>query len=177
MRPRFPNGDAIDYDLQLFEEIVEPIDRRLGSVQALIRRDPEFADMTDIYDVSDHLIGVVLAAAQAYLVTAARYHRIDKSQVLSIGPTHSSGQSIARLVNHGANFWKHADEWDWDVSDPRREAILSAFRAVGIDHADRAPLSCLLIAVVGDPQARLRDLVPLVDAWRAALESAYPDRD
>jgi len=177
MRLRFPNGEGIDYDLQLFEEIVEPIDRRLGTVQALIGRNPEFADMTDAHDVAEHLIGVVLAAAQAYFVTAARYHGISKSQVLPMGPTHPSGHSIARLINHGANFWKHADEWDWDSSDPRREAILSAFRAVGIDHAERVPLSCLLIAVVGDRRARLRDLVPLMDGWRAALEAAHPDCD
>ena len=80
---------------------------------------------------------------------------------------------MVELVNHGANFWKHADEWDYDLPDGRRDRILDAFAQVGMAQDDIS-LYRLLVQVTGSDHPRLLGLSPVLERWRDALEEVFP---
>jgi hypothetical protein len=77
------------------------------------------------------------------------------------------------LICHGANFWKHADEWDYDAPDARQRRILEAFAKVGMA-ADDISLYGLLAQITDSDRPRLLSLSPILQQWRDALEEAFP---
>lgn len=172
MRLKFPDG-WLDYDLNLFMDIARPLDREIESLFDVIKNDWEWADMLDYPLTIEQLLGVGLAAAQVYLTSAMREQKAPRKDALSLGPRHPCGHTIAQLVNYGANFWKHGDEWDYDLPDKRRDAILRAFAVVGIPE-DHWKLLELIPKITGGTQPRLADLQPLLEEWRLALDEAFP---
>jgi len=170
VRLEFPDG-WLDFDLQLVQELLHALpERLLPIVQSL---DPEFADMIGDYDSADQLVGVAFATAQVYIGSAARRHRVTKDKALSVGREHSSGATLVQMINHGANFWKHADEWDWQSPDKRRTVIVDMLERVGVSEDDYV-LSSLLAKLLEPEAIDLRRLGPLLEQWRQALELAYP---
>jgi hypothetical protein len=135
--------------------------------------DFSLADSLDYPLRYEHLLGVGLVAAQLYLVGVAEERGAPRRQALSIGPRHASGIALVDLINHGANYWKHADEWDYEAPDARRDRILDAFAKVGMADDDIS-LYGLLAQVVGSDQPRLLDLSPILEQWRDALDEAFP---
>ncbi len=98
---------------------------------------------------------------------------MTRRKALSIGPRHASGIALAELINDGANYWKHAEEWNDDAVDARRDRILNAFANVGMTD-DEISLDGLLEQVTGSDEPRLLDLSPILEQWRDALEEACP---
>jgi hypothetical protein len=131
------------------------------------------ADMFDYPLTVEHLLGVGFAAAQVYLVAAIGEQSAPRQTALTLGPRHASGTPIIQLINHGANFWKHADEWDYDVPDVRRDVILGAFSNLGITE-DHFTLIELITRISGADQLRLTALSPFLEEWRTALDEAFP---
>jgi hypothetical protein len=44
--------------------------------------------------------------------------------VLQLGPKHSDGNTIVKIINDAANYWKHNNEWSLDKTPKRRELIV-----------------------------------------------------
>ena len=168
-------GSWIDYELALFREVAQLLDRSTETLFETIRDDFELADQFDYASTLEHWIGLGLAAAQVYLVSsigeaAAQDKRRD---ALALPPT-VSGLPVASIVNHGANLWKHANEWDWDKPDARRRDIQSTFAALDILDTDMLPLSSLLMKVTGQSTPVLVPLAPLLEAWHDNLDATFP---
>jgi hypothetical protein len=170
MRLQFSNG-YIDYEMRLFREIAEPLRARL----ALLTDPPDkqYAAECGWDDSAEHIMGIILVAAQNYIVSAASQHQVTKTQALSLGPIHRSGHRVVELLNHCANFWKHADEWNWGQPDGRREAILRAFETLSLPETSM-PLCDLVAEICGTHVGDLEELCSNLLAWREALEKAYP---
>ena len=126
MRLKSSNG-WLDYDLNLYHDIARPIDLKIDELFKVITTDFSTADMFDYPLTVEHLLGVGLVAAQVYLVAAIGEQGASRQIALSIGPRHPSGAAVVQLINQGANFWKHADEWDYEVPDGRSRRDSSRF--------------------------------------------------
>lgn len=182
MRLVGPDG-YFDFDLNLFWDVAAPLNAK---VQALLAcDDAELADMLDYGLTIEQLLGVALAAAQVYIASVSSYHGVSKERTLDLGPIHAaSGHAIARLVNHGANFWKHADEWNWDALTDRAKRVVGAFGDLDAIYADadadepRSDLSLVRFVsnFTGSNSADLQDLRLLLEQWRTSVEKAFPDK-
>ena len=73
------------------------------------------------------------------------------------------GLTIVEIISHAANFGKHDDEWSLP-SNPC-EALDTLF----IDD-NKYSLTTILRALVFAPSNRLQTLLPLLRAWRDALQ-------
>ncbi len=175
MRLKFPDG-WLDYDLNLFMDIARPIDREIQKLIEVVKTDWEVADMFDYPLTIEQLLGVGLAAAQVYLVAAIREQGATRKAALALGPRHRSGATVVQLINHGANFWKHADGWDYEAPDNRRDEILRAFSDIGIPN-DHWQLLELVRRITGASEPELTDLQPHLEEWRVALDEAFPERE
>jgi hypothetical protein len=173
MRLVGPEG-YLDFDLDLFWDVAEPINDKIQTLLAF--DDPEVADMLDYGATIEQLLGVALAAAQVYIVAVSNYHRTAKEQTLDLGPTHASGHAIARLINHGANFWKHADEWNWDALTDRAKRIIGVFRDLDAIEPPSFDLSLLRFVsnVTASSSPDLEGLRRLLEQWRTSVEQAFP---
>lgn len=98
MRRRI-GGKWLDYDLDLFRDVAYPLDRTLDHFEEVETGNFDLADALDYPVRHDNLIGIGLVAAQVYLVSVAAEYAVTRSQALSVGPRHSSGVSLAELVN------------------------------------------------------------------------------
>jgi hypothetical protein len=156
----------LDYDLDLYRDVAHPINEK---VQQLLEVDGETADMLDYPLVVDHLLGVGLAAAQVYLVAVIAYQRAPKRSALEVGRRDPSGPTLVQLINHGANFWKHADGWHTEPRHDRQDLILAAFSGLGIADDDR-PIFQLVRRLTNATKPDLMLLAPLLEEWRTALE-------
>ena len=172
VRLKLPDG-WLDYDLNLFMDIARPLDREIQELLEVVKTDWNTADMFDYPLTIEQLLGVGLAAAQVYMTSAMREQKAPRKDALALGPLHPRGHTLAQLINHGANFWKHADEWDYDVPDKRRDAILRAFSGIGIPD-DHWQLLELVRSITGASEPRLTNLQPLLEEWRVALDESFP---
>jgi len=168
MRLRFPDG-WVDFDLNLFTDVASLVDARLDEIEEMAEVNPGLADGLDYPLRHEHLLGLGFVAAQSYLSMVMAEDEASARMALSVGPRHTSGTALAQLIQHGANYWKHADEWDWQRADPRRDLIVNAFEAVGIAE-DEMSLYGLLCQITGSARPRLRDLSPILEQWHDALD-------
>lgn len=167
----FLDGQYIDDEMSLLEDVVAAFGARIRGI--VEHPDPQFAKACNLDDVAEHLIGVVLVAAQNYIVTSAALQGVTKFEALDVGPVHRSGRRVVELVNHCANFWKHADEWDWDRPDKRRQAILDAFDDLSLPETSM-PLVYLVSQICDSNEGDLAPLCRVLSDWRIALEETHP---
>lgn len=164
-------GRKLDFNLNLFRDIATPIDRLL---KRYYRVDGEIADMLDYPPKAENIFGLGFAAAQVYLVsTLGEYNNssdifLSKDVALSLGPRHHSGITMVNLVNHGANYWKHSDEWSETGSNGQRDRILNTFSSLGID--SYYPLYQLLEQITGTAQPLLTQICSTLEEWHNSLE-------
>lgn len=171
------DGQYLDYDLDMFAGIAHAISNQ---VRRMWDSDSDMSDTLDYPEAIEHWLGVGFAAAQVYLTSAMQYHKTSqrprRDVALDLGPTLPSGMAVARIVNHGANFWKHAGEWDCDVLDARRKAIERAFGTVGLGDDDWR-LYRLVMLLTGADWPDLTLLSPLLEQWRTALCEVFPESE
>jgi len=168
MRLRFPDG-WVDFDLNLFADVACLVDDRLDEIEDLAKTNPGLADGLDYPLRHEHMLGIGFVAAQSYLSVVTAEKETARGKALSVGPRHDSGMALAQLINHGANYWKHADEWDWQTADARRDLIVNAFEAIGMAE-DEMSLYGLLVQITRSSRPRLRDISPILEQWHDALE-------
>jgi hypothetical protein len=161
---------AFDIDLGFLRDLVRLLDRQLERLEeeAAVLPDP---DGSGVFESADYLVGLGLVACQGYLAATYGSLRIEKPEALKKGPMHRSGYTIAELVNHGANFWKHRDEWAIDPKKAAQERTLAALAALGCE-GDDYPFTNLLAALVLPTHGRLQALLSHLEAWRDALAGA-----
>ena len=98
--------------------------------------------------------------------------KVEKANAFSVGPCHKSGQRIAAIINHAANYWKHKEEWPLDKSPARKNRIRDAFDGLGFSVDSEYPLSGVLTEVVAPDAAAFTPLVAKLANWRDELRKA-----
>lgn len=164
------DGSILDFDLQFLRDFVRFLDAHLE------RLDEEAARVADpdgfgVYDSAEYIIGLGFVACQAYLAAIYGSLQVKKKEALKAGPGHRSGYTIAELVDHAANFWKHHEEWSLNPNAPPQARTLAALAALDID-GNEYPLTRALAALVLRTRGRFNALLSHLEAWRDALASA-----
>jgi hypothetical protein len=156
-----------DYNLELLREVLETLDNGLVRLDRMAEQGAD-PDEEGLVEPREHLLGVGLAACQRYLASTAAFVHLPKTEALQYGPRHRSGETLVALVNAGANFWKHADEWAMPRHTSLQALTLGTLSVLGVDHAE-APLDAVFRSLCLDPSPKLVALLPHLEAWRDEL--------
>jgi hypothetical protein len=164
---RFSDGTVLDYEFNFLRGLVDLVDARLAELEedAVDSGDP---DQFGILDSMEHLIGFGFVACQRYVTATSGDLRIAKTDALDAGPVHDSGYSFAALVNHAANYWKHAEEWSPGMNERIWDRILTAVVAVAGENSDY-PLMSFLVGLTSSESYRFGPLLERLEEWRDAL--------
>jgi hypothetical protein len=160
------SSDIIDYDLQMLKEILHLLDTQLRRID---REAEEYPDPEGFgfYDLGEATIGLGFVACQQYLSATYGWLSLPKKSALLAGPKHYSGLSIAEIINHSANYWKHCEEWQVLGKPSKRTG--NALQKLGFTFETDYVLSNVLAEVVSPGPTCLRSLIPHLEAWRDAL--------
>ena len=155
----------VDFDFGHLRAIAGTLDALLDDVQREIHESPD-PDSFGVFDRGEALIGLGFVACQNYLV--ARKKLRPKSTYDS-GPLHSSQYYIARIINEGANYWKHHPEWPHDESQfsTFQQRTVNVLKDVGVWQHDYK-LSNLLTEIASTMS--FTSLLGQLDQWREALD-------
>jgi len=146
-------------------EMCELIDTRLASLEAECDTcsDP---DGFGVYDRIEHACGLGFVVCQNFLESTCVAHGVPKGEALDFGPAHDSGSSVAVLVNHAANWWKHQLQWKGATWTPANERTRVGLSAMDLE-SDYPLVQALALLSGGD--LRVSPLVPLLIEWHDAL--------
>src|ERR1700693_400523 len=164
------DGSIFDFDLEFLRDFARFLDAHLEHLEEEALRVPD-PDGFGVYESAEYIVGLGFVACQAYLAATYGGLHVKKIEALKAGPGHRSGYTIAELVDHAANFWKHHEEWPLNPHGPPQARTLAARAALDIDGNDYA-LTCVLAAVVLPTRSRFHALLSHLEAWRDALASA-----
>ena len=161
----------IEPELQKVSDLIAAIDDRLSDIcrMAVESDDP---DAFGLFDGAEHATGLGLVACQTYMSIVYGALRIEKLQALSYGPKHQGGLTKVQIINHAANYWKHNNEWGFDQTSARRNAIEKAFDSVGFPVGTDYPLSGLLTELAAPHAASLRSVIDILALWKEELVNA-----
>jgi len=165
------DGDVADWDLDMLAEILAVIDRQLDSILSDWHKSSKTVELP-CFERAEHIMGLGFVSCQAYMTATYGFLNMPKSKALAAGPLHRSGQRIVEIVNHGANYWKHREEWHLDRSPTNQNRIGAAFDAVeaaGFPIGQDYPLSGVLTALVEPEPMAFKPLVAMLARWREDL--------
>ena len=158
----------IQCDLELLKELVQLIDQQIEKICQLCSKvdDP---DSFGYFDSAEHVTGLGFVACQTFMSSVWGNLGVSKRNALAIGPSHSSGNTKAKIINSAANYWKHNNEWDPSKKDKRREDIEKAFESVGFPVDSSYPLSGVLTELSLPGEARFQSVLGALDVWKDEL--------
>jgi len=161
---------GFDCDLALLIELLQLLDSQLDRI-ADERGNPDRDDFSNLYERSDHVIGLGFVACHTYLHARSGWAARGKTETIGVGPRHACGLPIARIVNAAANYWKHAPEAGLFSSpgESLKRATLEALTAVGVRGSDFIVSQAIDHLVGTSSGARLMMLVPTLVEWRDAV--------
>lgn len=163
---------SIDYSLYVLKEIASVLDERLSEIERQIQSGAE-ADWFG--DTAEGLCGVGFVACQQYLTATASWVDVAKSTALGCGPIHPCGNTIASIVNHAANYWKHSDEWSHETSKSQQARTQDGLEAILADFENGYPLTVILARLVFPSKNwRFGELIPRLTDWRDDLHARFP---
>jgi len=169
----FQDG-VLDYELEFLEELLAVMDARIERVSEEATTVPD----PDAWGHLDHLdaaAGLGFVACQQYMSAIAGWFGLTatknwKQAALAQGPIHSSGARTVALINAGANYWKHHEEWTLPGGqDKLAERTLQTLEATGI-RRDQSYLAFSLLAELVRPP-RLSALLSDLIEWREVLRA------
>ena len=163
---------AIDYDLNVLQEIASVLDERLDAIERQIESGAE----ADWYgDTAEGFCGVGFVACQQYIVATASWLKVGKGTALGCGPVHPCGDTVASIVNHAANFWKHRDEWVLGNSHGPQAKTEEGLESILPDFDKDYSLTNILANLLPPSKKwRFGELIPLLVDWRDDLNAKYP---
>lgn len=153
--------DSLDFEKEFLRDCFALVDARISKLETYVDpSDPE-SDCY-IFDPMDHILGVGFVAAQRYVASVCGWFKVPKGDALRLGPKHSSGVSIAEIVNAAANFRKHCEEPDTGI----RESTKKILTSIGVDHEGSYVVSNIL-AQIGIK--KISELMISLIAWRDSV--------
>lgn len=155
--------ETLDMDFPLLRSIIEGLDPILIELHEMASKSPD-PDGWGILDKIESLAGLCLVACQNYMIT--RLNGRPRSSAYACGPK-CRGSYVAEIINAAANYHKHHPEWEHE-DEKKRKATVDVLRALGVWEYDYKA-SRVLDELIPYP-ATFRDLLPLLDGWREALD-------
>jgi hypothetical protein len=159
------------YEIGLIKDLILMIDEKLAD---LLERsnDVDDPDALGYFDSAEQLTGLGLVACQTYMTAVYGILGIAKRDALLSGPRHSTGSTIVALINHGANYWKHNNEWSVSKDSRQREYTKKAFESVGFPVDLDYPLSGMLTELVAPEYASFAAILDKLEDWVRELQTA-----
>ncbi|PZR71847.1 MAG: hypothetical protein DLM73_14975 [Chthoniobacterales bacterium] len=115
------NGSTVcDYDLDFLRRYLALIDAQLANVTDAARGCYD-ADQFGMLDDFESVAGLGFVACQRYLAATLGWMKLTKHIALRAGPKHAAGVSVAEVINHVANYWKHQDEWNGEAPSRQQQ--------------------------------------------------------
>lgn len=153
--------DSLDFEKEFLRDCFALVDARISKLETYINpSDPE--PDCYIFDPIDHILGVGFVAAQRYIASVCGWFNVPKGHALRLGPKHSSGLSIAEIVNATANFWKHCEEPGTGIREDTKRILTS----IRVNHEGSYVVSNTL-AEIGIK--RISELMASLVAWRDSV--------
>lgn len=156
-----------DPDYELLQDILRTLDHG-WDVTAEASKKYSGPDETAFIDRLEYIAGIGLTACQRYIVSTYPYSGNTKQDALLLPPLHPLGPSYVSLINSGANYWKHADEWELEP-ESRRKTTLALLNTVLKEEEMGFLCSNLLSVLVGDEPHPFSRLQELLLEWRSEL--------
>jgi hypothetical protein len=157
-----------DGDVDLLTELLGAVDRHLARLQEEWQNATD-ADAFGYFDRVEHVTGLCFVACQTYITSIFGGLGIPKAKALAAGHRHTSGLTVAEIVNHSANYWKHRDAWHLDHSEANQTRIRRAFEKVGFPVDADYPLAGILREMCSPEMASFARLAGILVEWRDAL--------
>jgi hypothetical protein len=120
------------------------------------------------FDNAEHVAGIGLVTCQTFMAAVYGGLEVEKAAALAIGPAHSCGLPVAKIVNDAANFWKHYNEWP-DAGDKRRQPIAATFDTVGVALDGEYPLSKLLDKLAPHCDEQFEAIADVLEVWKSEV--------
>ena len=158
------------HETKLTKELLETLDAKLEAIvdECNAVDDP---DAMGYFDSAEHVTGLGFVTLQTYLAAVYGILRINKGTALNIGPKHQDGNTIAKIVNDAANYWKHNNEWSLEKSSKQRELIESTFESVGFPIDLEYPLCGVLTELSVPNYASFIAVFNKLEQWQSHLEN------
>jgi len=123
------------------------------------------------FDSAEHVTGLGFVTLQTYLTAVYGILKINKKIALNRGPIHQDGNTIAKIVNDAANYWKHNNEWSLDKNSKQRELIENTFESVGFPIDLDYPLCGVLAELCVPNYASFLAVFNKLEQWQTNLEN------
>lgn len=154
------------WEMEFLAHACKIVDQPLERHYDCIDVDFDLADQCGMPDMVEYLVGLGFAACQGYITGVCAELGVSKKAALAVGPKHEDGATVASLVNHAANWWKHSDEWEY----PLEGGPLRTHDAVkSVEVSGQFPLYDVLAALANSQRPLFRDLMVQLAAWHEAV--------
>lgn len=186
------DSDVVDLDISLLEDVLQPLEDALIKINEKIeiaKKESIDLDSSGLLDTGEHIVGLAFTACQKYMSSTFRQSGLKKEAAFKLGGNTTSGVSYVYIINAGANYWKHCDEWETitAVSVPDSEMVeiiardydrLEKIAKRTINTIQNASswgdytCSNLLAAITTTETLSFLPLIPILLEWRNALIDA-----
>lgn len=168
------DGTIFDYDLDFLSPLLATFDAQLAKVRMDTAQNGD-KDQFELLDRLDYLAGVGFTACQQYISATHISAGMGREDAFALGPRYRD-RTIIELVNAGANYWKHHEEWPFEP-EKRRRSTTSSLRGAGVDTDGAYVCSDLIDAMVGVVPEPFECLKQHLIQWRRDLIAATKDRN
>ncbi len=160
----FADGDA--------KELLRVIDSRLSSIYEYLEND----NLDILGDSAELFTGLGFVALQRYINTVCKAMEIEKERAFKLGPQHSGGFTIIRIIDDAANYWKHSVEWgrneEANKKPNSRKKIIKTFESLGRSIDEAYPLTCILFQISQPKKTSLIAALENLERWKMELIQA-----
>ena len=156
-----------DPDYELLEDILRTLDHG-WDVTAEASAKCSGPNEAEFIDRLEYIAGIGLTACQRYIASTYPYSGKNRKAAFLLPPMHSPGTSYVSLINAGANYWKHADEWELEP-ESRRKTTLSTLKTALKEEEMGFLCSNLLCTLVGNDPLPFSRIQKLLIEWRTEL--------
>jgi hypothetical protein len=160
--------EPMDYDLDFVTSLFNAFDNEWVKLKTEADQVPD-PDAFGILDDGNYLAGIGFTACQQYFSAVYSGFGLQKGDALNFPPQFNSKVFVAVLLNEGANYWKHHEEWS-DVQTKRqeeqKERTLTRIESSGVSRSADYLCMALLGHICGDVDRPFANLIRLLVEWR-----------
>ena len=160
-----------DADFGFLGRHLKLLDIELVEISAAIKtsRDPE---SDGLLDAGEYFIGHGFVAIQRYMTTVCVAAGMGRHGALKLGPRLENSVPFAALVNAGANYWKHIEEWferAFDGEGLQKSAMRTIAQIEAVTVVTDYTCANIMALLPDGQKMVLSALLPYVAEWRGSV--------